>query len=343
MDPSLARAHDARAGVWLIVLAAAGLTFGSLAAPSPTASPSMSPDAVESPSIPPTACPTPSGAPTPSAPLQPTEGATAEPTPTPPEATMPPTASPAASSRPSPSPRPTPHPTPRQTPPAPTPNLTPPPTLAPPSVLVRHGSRTNPGVALTFDMGGRVGDALAIVEWLVDHDVHATIFVTGQMADSSATDAGRLVLGIIDAHPELFTLGNHSYTHRDFRNLTAAQIRDELTRAEQALGASCSQDPRPFFRPPNGSYDADVLAAAGAAGYDYTVTWDVDTIDWRPIANDPPGPTADEIVARVLANARNGSIVLMHLGGFETNAALPRVVDGLRDRGFELVNLDELL
>jgi len=36
-------------------------------------------------------------------------------------------------------------------------------------------------------MGGRVGDALAIVDWLVDHDVHATIFMTG--AHSGGRDA----------------------------------------------------------------------------------------------------------------------------------------------------------
>jgi len=47
-------------------------------------------------------------------------------------------------------------------------------------------------------------------------------------------------------------------------------------------------------------YDAEVLADVGAAGYRYTVTWDVDTIDWRPVRNDPPGPTADAIVAKVL-------------------------------------------
>ena len=60
-------------------------------------------------------------------------------------------------------------------------------------------SGTAPGpaneIALTFDMGGRVGDALAIVDWLVDHDVHATIFMTGAMADNPNTDAGRQVLG----------------------------------------------------------------------------------------------------------------------------------------------------
>ena len=192
-------------------------------------------------------------------------------------------------------------------------------------------------------MGGRVGDAVAIMEWLVAHDVHATVFMTGAMADSANTDAGRVVLAIVEAHPDLFTLGNHSYTHRDFRTLTAAEIRDELRETEVALAAGCSQDLRPFFRPPNGGVDADVLAAVGAAGYRDTVTWDVDTIDWRPVVNDPPGPTADQIVSKVLDQARNGSIVLSHLGGYHTFAALPRVVAGLRAAGFELVNLDELL
>jgi len=198
-------------------------------------------------------------------------------------------------------------------------------------------------VALTYDMGGRVGDALAIVEWLVSHDVHASVFMTGAMADNESTDAGRVVLGIIQAHPALFTLGNHSYTHRDFRTLTATEIRDELRRTEAAIVPFCSQALPPFFRPPSGGSDADVLAAVGIAGYRFTVTWDVDTIDWRPVLNDPPGPTADEIVAKVLGNARAGSIVLNHLGGYHTYEALPRIVAGLRAAGYQLVTLAELL
>jgi peptidoglycan-N-acetylglucosamine deacetylase len=192
-------------------------------------------------------------------------------------------------------------------------------------------------------MGGRVGDALAIVDWLVEHEVHASIFMTGAMAENVNTDAGREVLAIVEARPGLFTLGNHSYTHRDFRNLTAGEIRVELARTDAAIATFCGQDLRPFFRPPNGGYDAGVLAAVGSAGYRYTVTWDVDTIDWRPIVNDPPGPTADQIVTKVLERARGGSIVLMHLGGYETYEALPRIVAGLADAGYRFVTLDELI
>ena len=257
---------------------------------------------------------------------------------------MTPTPFPTATSSAEPTARPTPRPTVKPTPPpTPRPTATQTPTPPPASTLIRHGSRTSHQIALTFDMGGRVGDALAIVDWLVDNDVHATIFMTGAMAANRNTDAGRQVLATVEAHPGLFTLGNHSYTHRDFRTLSAADIRDELRRTEDAIAPYCSQDLRPFFRPPNGGVDAEVLAAVAAGGYRYTVTWDIDTIDWRPIANDPPGPTADQIVAKVLGNARGGSVVLMHLGGYETFEALPRVVDGLRADGYEPATLDQLI
>jgi peptidoglycan/xylan/chitin deacetylase (PgdA/CDA1 family) len=188
-------------------------------------------------------------------------------------------------------------------------------------------------------MGGRVGDALAIVDWLVDHRVHASIFMTGATA---TTTAGREVLARVESHPDLFTLGNHSYSHPDFRALTASQMLSQLHRTEDAVDPYCSQDLRPFFRPPSGGYDAETLATVGSAGYAKTVMWDVDTIDWRPIVNDPPGPTADQIVAKVLARAQGGSIVLMHLGGYETFKALPRIVSGLDAKGFTFVTLDEM-
>jgi peptidoglycan/xylan/chitin deacetylase (PgdA/CDA1 family) len=48
-------------------------------------------------------------------------------------------------------------------------------------------------------------------------------------------------------------------------------------------------------------------------------------------------------VAKVLGNVEGGSIVLMHLGGYETYAALPRIVEGLQADGYAFANLDELL
>ena len=45
----------------------------------------------------------------------------------------------------------------------------------------------------------------------------------------------------------------------------------------------------------------------------------------------------------MINNAVNGSNVLFHLGGYETLGALHLIVPGLRDRGFTLTSLSDLL
>jgi peptidoglycan/xylan/chitin deacetylase (PgdA/CDA1 family) len=223
---------------------------------------------------------------------------------------------------------------------APTPSPAPKPTGASgePSIKVGHGSRSSAKVALTFDMGGRLDPALDIMAWLVDHEVHATIFPTGKAG--TTTDVGRRVLTVAAGRSDLFTLGNHSWSHPDFRDLTEEQIREELERTDAALAATAGRSPKPWFRPPYGGVDARVLGVVGRAGYRYTVMWDVDTIDWRPISDG--GPTASGMVDKVVDRATGGSIVLMHLGGYETLDALPGIVAGLRAKGLTPVTLAEL-
>ena len=84
-----------------------------------------------------------------------------------------------------------------------------------------------------------------------------------------------------------------------------------------------------------------VIAAAASVGYTKTFLWDIDTVDWKPIGDG--GPTAEQIAAKVIGNAVNGSNVLFHLGGYETLRSLELIVPGLRDRGFTLTSLSDLL
>jgi peptidoglycan/xylan/chitin deacetylase (PgdA/CDA1 family) len=210
-----------------------------------------------------------------------------------------------------------------------------------------------PGVALTFDMGGRMDPAVDIMNFLVSIRVCATIFATGIMSE---TAPGRQVMAIIKANPGLFEIANHTMYHSDLVRggggspstapcaggpFSAERIRQEMTQAEAILRAGTGQDPQPYWRPPYGSYNDAVLNAVAAVGYTKTFMWDIDTIDWKPISDG--GPTAEQIAAKVVGNAVNGSNVLFHLGGFETLDALRLIVPGLRDRGFTLTSLSDLL
>jgi peptidoglycan/xylan/chitin deacetylase (PgdA/CDA1 family) len=209
-----------------------------------------------------------------------------------------------------------------------------------------------PGVALTFDMGGRMEPAVDIMNFLIANRVCATIFATGVM---SQTPQGQQVMAIIKAHPELFEIANHTMYHCDLvrggggspttapcaGSFNADRIRKELGDAETILRNGTGQNPRPYWRPPYGSISQAVLDAAASAGYTKTFLWDIDTIDWKPISDG--GPTAQQIAAKVIGNAVNGSNVLFHLGGFETLDSLRLIIPGLRDRGFTLTSLSDLL
>ena len=208
------------------------------------------------------------------------------------------------------------------------------------------------GVALTFDMGGRMDPAVDIMNFLVEHEVCATIFATGVMSE---TDQGEEVMAIIRANPQLFEIANHTMYHCDLvrggggspttapctGSFDANRIRQEMTDAEAILRDGTGQSPVPYWRPPYGSVNQAVIDAVASAGYTKTFLWDIDTVDWKPISQG--GPTAAQIAAKVINNSVNGSNVLFHLGGYETLDALRLIVPGLRDRGFTLTSLSDLL
>jgi peptidoglycan/xylan/chitin deacetylase (PgdA/CDA1 family) len=258
--------------------------------------------------------------------------------------------------------------TPRPTP-APTPPNSPRPSVPPPigELPCTAGNRAGGGiatyaripsagneVALTFDMGGRLDPALDIMAFLVANKVCATIFATGAMSN---TPIGQQVLAVIRAHPGQFEIGNHTMYHCDLVRggggspttapcqtggaPSAAFIRQQLTDAEAILRAGTGQDPQPYWRPPYGSTNAGVIAAAASVGYTKTFLWDIDTIDWKPESDG--GPTAQQIAAKVITNAQAGSNVLFHIGGYNTLAAIRSIVPGLRERGLVVTSLSDLL
>jgi peptidoglycan/xylan/chitin deacetylase (PgdA/CDA1 family) len=250
--------------------------------------------------------------------------------------------------------------------PLPTPVATPAPT--PPASGCRAGNHVAAGsqqtftsipsaghaVALTFDMGGRLDPGVDILNLLIANHVCATIFPTGAMTQ---TIQGQAVMAVIKAHPELFEVGNHTMHHCDLVHgglgspttapcatggtPTADFIRKELTDAAAIVKQYSGQDPVPYWRPPYGAVNDFVRSAAASVGYTKTFMWSVDTIDWKPISDG--GPTASQISAKVVSQATDGGIVLMHLGGYETFDALRTMIPGLRDRGFLLTSVSDLL
>jgi hypothetical protein len=119
--------------------------------------------------------------------------------------------------------------------------------------LIRVTTATSE-VALTFDMGGRLDPAKAILDYLVTERVCATIFPTGA---AIATPEGAAAMAVVRAHPELFEVGDHTQDHCNLRDggggaaCPAARPDDafvtkELVDAAAAIRAATGQSPAPY-------------------------------------------------------------------------------------------------
>jgi polysaccharide deacetylase family sporulation protein PdaB len=199
------------------------------------------------------------------------------------------------------------------------------------SQVISKVNTTEKVIALTFDDGSDGEHIQEILDILIVNEVKATFFLTG----SAAKVHPKLLKSILDNGN---SIGNHSYSHPYFTKLTAKQMKKELTKSESVIKKITGQYTKPFFRPPYGDYNSSVLRAVGSAGYSYTITWTIDTLDWK-------GRTAAAITKKVLEKASPGSIVLMHAGGGAVNtpAALPGIIKSLKEQGYQFVTIPELI
>lgn len=191
------------------------------------------------------------------------------------------------------------------------------------SGLVTNGPRDRPVVALTFDDGPSeyTDDFLGILR---EKAVVGTFFEVGQEMPGRE-DVMRQILAEGDE------IGDHTMNHVEYPGY------DQIAGAAARIAAYTHFRPC-LFRPPGGGVNASVIGSAGSLGM-RTINWDVDPRDWSL-------PGTEAIYSNIVSHAQSGSIILMHDGGGprnETLAALPRIIDALRARGFGFATVSELL
>jgi peptidoglycan-N-acetylglucosamine deacetylase len=226
--------------------------------------------------------------------------------------------------------------------PATTTTTPPPPTTTVPRVTTTTGASTAPArniwlvttsrrvVALTFDAGSDRGYAEEILDLVGASGIRVTFGMTGKWAEANPDLLRRMV-------DEGHTLMNHTYDHPHMETLTTQQRLDQLRRTESIITGLTGASTKPYFRPPYGSYNDQVLIDVGREGYRYSVMWTVDTLGWK-------GISPAEVLDRCLNGAKPGAIILLHVGAASTDFdALPAIIDGLTDAGYEFATISELI
>ncbi|HHT87724.1 MAG TPA: polysaccharide deacetylase family protein [Clostridiales bacterium] len=184
-------------------------------------------------------------------------------------------------------------------------------------------------VALSFDAAWGNEDTQKILDILAKHNVKVTFFMTGGWVSKYPDDVKKIAAAGHD-------LGNHSESHKHMTSLSEQECKDEImkvhNRVKELTGVEMD-----LFRPPYGDYNNMVVGVARDCGY-YTIQWDVDSLDWKDYG-------ADSIIRKCTENKKlgNGSIILMHNGAKYTPEALERVILGLKEKGYELVPISQLI
>lgn len=206
-------------------------------------------------------------------------------------------------------------------------------------VISRHGALSPRQIALTFDDGPDQNWTPQILDVLKQEHAPATFFVIGLNGD---LQPGLLRRMLAEGHE----IGNHTFTHPDISAVTRQQLRLEMNATERLLESTIGRRSL-LFRPP---YAEDVepatpdqvspLLFTSSQGY-YTIGMAIDPDDWQD-------PGVDAIVKSAMTQIHDdeGRIVLLHDGGgdrTQTVQALPILIRALRQEGFELVTVSQLM
>ena len=181
--------------------------------------------------------------------------------------------------------------------------------------------------ALTFDAAWGADDTDKLIEILNNYNVKATFFIVGEWADKYPEEVKRLS----EAGHDIM---NHSNTHKYLTQITNSELIDEVEKCSEKIQNLTKNKPD-LIRPPYGDYNSDVVKKLKSMGY-YTIQWDVDSLDWKDLS-------ADDIFERVTEKTKNGSIILFHNAAKNTPEALPKIIEKLKEDGFNFKKVSEMI
>jgi peptidoglycan/xylan/chitin deacetylase (PgdA/CDA1 family) len=211
--------------------------------------------------------------------------------------------------------------------------------LIEPTLRIGEGGPNAPRVALTLD--ACMGEVdLRILDMLVQHQISATLFVTGRWLTHNA-EAVRTLL----AHPELFQLENHGAMHvpavlgtnKVFGIEPAGTL--QAVEAEVSGGAAamqaCGIDKANWYRDATALYSPEALAQIRQMGF---------RIGGFSLNADFGASLPAEKVAERIAAAMDGDVIIGHINQprRSSGAGLAAGVLALKDRGFSFVRLNDV-
>lgn len=181
-----------------------------------------------------------------------------------------------------------------------------------------------PKIALTFDDGPSTAWTPALLDGLKERGVKATFFLIGENADKNPEIVKRMA-------EEGHLIGNHTYHHVELTKVSENEARLELADTSAVIARITGKEPE-YMRPPFGAWQRKLEQEIQML----PVLWTIDPLDWTT-------ENQDEIVNKVVTEAEENDIILLHDCYKSSVEAGLRIIDILQEEGFVFVTVDELL
>ena len=181
-------------------------------------------------------------------------------------------------------------------------------------------------IALTFDDGPNTVITPQVLDILEKEGIVASFFLIAQNITPESAEMVRR------ARAMGCDIENHTVTHPFMDKLSVEEILEEVKTCTEKIVEITGEAPE-FFRPP--------FIAVNQAMYDnidLTFICGMGCEDWVPAV------TAQERIDRVLANAADGQIVLLHDMEWNVNTveALKTIIPELKKRGYEFATVSQI-
>ncbi|WP_028307314.1 polysaccharide deacetylase family protein [Desulfitibacter alkalitolerans] len=192
---------------------------------------------------------------------------------------------------------------------------------------IYQGDTSKKAIALTINIDWGEEYIEPMLDIFEKENIKVTFFPTGNWA-SRFPEMIKLI------HEKGHEIGNHGYSHPHVDQLSKEENKQEIIKTQKIIRDLTGIE-TVLFASPYGEKKQHVIDAAGELGHK-TIFWTIDTIDWQKHR------TAEAIANRVIENAQNGAIVLMHPTE-NTTKALPIMIKALKEKGYELTTVSNIL
>lgn len=178
-------------------------------------------------------------------------------------------------------------------------------------------------IALTFD-DGPSDYTEELLDGLEMYDAKVTFFVVGKTAEKKPEIVER-------AHEDGHLIGNHTYSHIDFYKSSLSEIEEDINKGADVIKEITGKKPL-FLRAPYGNVNFIQLKQLNT----FFIHWSTSSYDWFK-------EDEEYIYKRIMKEAKDGEIILLHDTKEVTVKAVLRAIPELQEQGYEFVRVDELL